>query len=716
MAWTITNNAKNIEFLDSDTGINTAIDKINMHITFGGDTNYVMVHNTIAHEHSINKLQVNYTNVTTPTFASAQELYDQLNTWKNETQTVTIDLSGEDLAKETTLEAIRVLTASLDGKDYSTETTLAALKLVADSIKLGTDNLDVALSTRASEATLLAANVLLASINGKDFATETTLLAIEGLLTLLEGKDFATETTQAGIKAQTDKLTFTGNDLNVNASFSPGISPQIISTVNATETPLGIGGIFTGTFEDNEAVGVMVHVEADQDGTIFFDFDQQTTGTNVDTFPFTGFSHTANIPSFHVALKGRQRFRVRFENTSGVAQTFLRISTYYGQYREPNTPVGVTINDDTDAIVTHSVLTGKDDTGVFRNIGGTPSGNLKNTLHDAQTNSRQIVDLNGAAKVGEAIILSGDVLYGQPLSSILWVTLGVNGGTTTGGAGEQILETNTAADGEMCIQSTKRSRFMISQFNINHFGIQLDAAGDLTDPNTIFEWGSVDFIDDTGVSPVKNLTPNGIFIRVQGNAVEPVWSIVSVKNGVETSVPFANWNGTNASLFNKMPSLSVYEMQYNAGTAFFFQNGNFLHRLAPPNAETYAGNYNFPVSLRIRNINGNTNNRQLKARAAGTYRLGEERGELIARAITANTLIKTGAGYVGKASLSRTGSSGGSGTAIIYDGIDATGIVIGRIDVGGDDVKGVVLDGTYSNGLYVTISGSGTNTLTINFE
>jgi hypothetical protein len=254
---------------------------------------------------------------------------------------------------------------------------------------------------------------------------------------------------------------------------------------------------------------------------------------------------------------------------------------------------------------------------------------------------------------------------------------------------------------------------MISQFNISHFGIQMTPTGNLADPNCITEIGNVTFLDDNGN---LNATPNGIFLRVQGDPVTPQWSVVNVKNGVETVTPYASWNGAQVDNFNPSPNLAVYEIQYNAGTAFFFQGSNFVHRLAG-GTSTYAATYNFPVALRIRNINGNTNNNSFGSRAAGAYRLGEERGELISRALTASTLLKTGAGYVGKASLSRTGGGGGnSGIAIIYDGVDATGIPIGRIDVSTDDVKGVTLDGTFSNGLYVDIIGAGTNTLTINFE
>lgn len=95
-------------------------------------------------------------------------------------------------ATQATLEAARVLLVSLDGKDFATQTTLA---------------------TRASEATLEAARALLVSINAKDFATQTTLAtlateskleAVRALLATINSKDFATQATLAAFKTAFD--------------------------------------------------------------------------------------------------------------------------------------------------------------------------------------------------------------------------------------------------------------------------------------------------------------------------------------------------------------------------------------------------------------------------------------------------------------------------------------------------------------------------------
>lgn len=591
---------------------------------------------------------------------------------------------------EAKLDTVISYLTLLDGKDFATETTLAALKAVADTIKTDTANLDVPLSTRATEATLLLVRDYLASIDSKDFATETTLLLVKGVLdtvsstlTSIDSKDFATETTLAALKAVIDliKLDTSNLDVQLSTRATELTLSSLLAAFNAedfaTETTLAALKAVVDLIKlDTANLDVALSTRATEATLLLIEaITSQLT--------FTGGNLNVNATLIN------QNPLIAF--LKDLVNTDVSIDTVTPANNEPLP------------------------TALYNNIGlqGTATNPLNIAIRDSSTGARAIVDQNGAIKLGEAIILCGDVLYGQPLSNFLWYDLSINGGVTFGAAGEQRLETGTTANGEIILQSRKKSRFMISQFNISHFGIQLDPLGNLSDPNTITEFGNVTFLDDNGI---LNTQANGIFFRVQGDPTTPVWSIVSIKNGVEIETPLASWNGAQAANFNPSPNLSVYEIQYNAGTAIFFQGSNFVHRLAGLTS-TYAATYNFPVALRIRNINGNTTNRSFGSRAAGAYRLGEERGELIARALTVSTLLKTGAGYVGSAYLSRTGGGGGnSGIAIIYDGINATGIPIGRIDVSTDDVKGVTLNGTFSNGLYVDIIGSGTNTLTINFE
>ena len=114
---------------------------------------------------------------------------------------------------------------------------------------------------------------------------------------------------------------------------------------NSSTTALGSAETFTGEFEQNDQPDVMVSLQTDNTGTLYFDFS--VDGTNWSTFPVAGFSVASGIHEFHTAVKGPRYFRVRFVNDSG-AQTYLRLYTYFGTFRASNTPLNQSIGLDTD--------------------------------------------------------------------------------------------------------------------------------------------------------------------------------------------------------------------------------------------------------------------------------------------------------------------------------------------------------------------------------
>lgn len=94
--------------------------------------------------------------------------------------------SGYDfdlLNQEATQLLIKGVLDDLEAKDFATEATLLAIDAVLDAIKVKTDNIDVALSTRATEATLL--NVL-AELGGASASSQTrTSVTVNNIATLL---------------------------------------------------------------------------------------------------------------------------------------------------------------------------------------------------------------------------------------------------------------------------------------------------------------------------------------------------------------------------------------------------------------------------------------------------------------------------------------------------------------------------------------------------
>ena len=133
----------------------------------------------------------------------------------------------------------------------------------------------------------------------------------------------------------------------------------IQSTVNTSTTPLSGGATFTGTAELDYSPDVMCSCYADVAGTLYFDFS--VDGTNWRTFPSTGFTVSAGVHEFHIARKGPRYFRARYIN-GGSAQAAFQLYTYFGWFGQGISPIGFTIADDADAIVTKSVISGVGDT------------------------------------------------------------------------------------------------------------------------------------------------------------------------------------------------------------------------------------------------------------------------------------------------------------------------------------------------------------------
>lgn len=122
---------------------------------------------------------------------------------------------------------------------------------------------------------------------------------------------------------------------------------------NISTATLSGGATFTGTGEQVRQPDVGVSCKADADGTLYFDFSND--GTNWDAFPTSGFKIVSGIHEFHTAVKLGRYFRVRLVNGS-VSQTYLRLYTYYGSFRQPSAPLNQSLGLDADAILVRPTI------------------------------------------------------------------------------------------------------------------------------------------------------------------------------------------------------------------------------------------------------------------------------------------------------------------------------------------------------------------------
>ena len=216
-------------------------------------------------------------------------------------------------------------------------TSALALETTANSIKNAVELIDNAISGSSMQV-----NVVNSLPSGNNYV---------GKIRLTDGTTDAEVIPLTNYNAQAVAIV----DASGNQITSFGSTNTITSVNNTTTTPLGGSATFTGTADTNDLPDVMVSCITDVAGTLFFDFS--VDGTNWNVFPTVGFALSAGVHEFHVALKGSRRFRVRLVN--GVsAQSYLRLYTYYGVFRQVNAPLSQPVSNDADAVTTHTVLAG----------------------------------------------------------------------------------------------------------------------------------------------------------------------------------------------------------------------------------------------------------------------------------------------------------------------------------------------------------------------
>ena len=231
------------------------------------------------------------------------------------------------------------------------------------------------------------------------------------------------------------------------------------STLNTSTTALLSGQTFTGTAEQNTYTDVMVSCKTDQSGILYF--DMSVDGTNFETFPSSGFAVSAGIHELHNAVKGSRYFRVRFTNNSGSNQTYLRLYTYFGQFKQLNAPLTNTLSSDSDATTVRAILAGQTDGGHFQYVPIDGQGHLEVALHHPRLPFGSIhterlypvFQTDGVYGLNDGQVLSGSSLSGSATAS----------------DSKLVVSTGTTIYSQAQIQSRKRLRYRPGQGIVGRF-------------------------------------------------------------------------------------------------------------------------------------------------------------------------------------------------------------------------------------------------------
>lgn len=213
-----------------------------------------------------------------------------------------------------------------------------------------------------------------------------------------------------------------------------------IDTNNSTSTPLGISGVFTGLATETLDYGIIFisiysDVASDTDG---LSIQQSTDGTNWDFSD--SYSIGAGVDK-NFSINPHARY-VRVVYTNGiVAQTSFRLQVILKGNSKPSSHrIQDAISDDDDAELVEAILTGKDDSGIFKSVGVSTSSRLKtvNQTYTYAISEGDIPNYNVILKFGTRSTVSAGV------SSLIWE--GTNATYTYLTSAEQLKISSSSAD------------------------------------------------------------------------------------------------------------------------------------------------------------------------------------------------------------------------------------------------------------------------------
>jgi hypothetical protein len=318
------------------------------------------------------------------------------------------------------------------------------------------------------------------------------------------------------------------------------------------------------------------------------------------------------------------------------------------------------------------------------------------SIHNPDTLSPALIAPNGTLNIGDLIRLVGDnFVSGRALLAHIWTESFTGSGSTSTADGELILSTGIVADSAAMVESFNTARFITATFNLTHQAIA-NIGWDNVNVDRI--WGAID----------NNLT-DGVAFRNLGGAI----SVVRYKNSILVEeVLEANFNGNESYI--KSDDTKIYEIFYNAGTIFFEQNGNLIHKMQSLDAAAF-GTPHLNIGHIVKNINGNTTNNEMTTRGSSISRIGSS--SAVPRAFIIDSVgtfvIKNTPGKLHNILITDKGA--GQATIEVYNNIVAAAPKLVS-DIDTSNVQGNLnFNVEFDDALTVVVGGSGV-AITITYD
>ncbi len=309
------------------------------------------------------------------------------------------------------------------------------------------------------------------------------------------------------------------------------------------------------------------------------------------------------------------------------------------------------------------------------------------SLQNPDTESPALIAPNGTLNVGDLIrLVGGNFISGRPLLTHIWTESFTGSGSTSTTDGELILSTGVVANSSSNVESFDTARFITATFNLTHQAVANLGNGN---PDIDRIWGAVD----------NSLTDGVAFRNLSG-----VISVVRFKNSVLVEeVAEADFNGNTSYI--KSDDVKIYEIFYNAGTIFFQQNGNLIHKMQSFDSAAF-GTPHLKIGHMVTNINGNITDNKMVTRGSSISRIGSSSAVPRSFVIesTGTFLIKNTPGKLHSIVITNKGV--GVATIDIYNNVVAVAPKLVS-SINSSNVQGdLPFDVEFDDGLTVEVGGS----------
>lgn len=317
------------------------------------------------------------------------------------------------------------------------------------------------------------------------------------------------------------------------------------SLYNNTSTPLGVSEAFVGRWEDVSSFdAVSFSIRADQNCTLYAEFDSGIDNGVTDSV--LTYTIMANENEVHRLTVTRSFFRLRIVNGSS-AQNYLSVSTMLGSYPLLTAALNASLTQDSDSIVTRSVITGQDPEGTFKNVKLDKNGTLNtNIANVSRTSFKEIKTASRFAQI-ELKSAVGSV------SNLRNIIVETDGSVTIPSSGEYRVATSATVNAIATLQSGERGRYIPGYEAEAGQGIRIPQSTlDAISGTASIEWGYFD--DDDGMG--YGVDAGGVYIFVDRKGTRTV------------KVYQSNWNKDTLDGSGNANNPSGYSIDLAGGKIF----------------------------------------------------------------------------------------------------------------------------------------------------